>query len=570
MTIELQLNCTGGWVDYTKWVNITRLIRELSLNTDNDPQKEQTGTIELFGDAYTFVEANLISGANMYSNSMCVRITDNVCSGEVYLFKIDNKNLKWCDDSGCIMEFEMQAYQPELDCIRNTTIADNTNNVFDQFGAIVHPRFRYCDVFKPTLIFEFVLSLANIVDLIITPLNLVINIINAIFGASIPNIGTFAGSVSGCLRAWPSPFISTYITNVCTLCGLASDITTNPIFHDTQNPLNPSLPNPYYYATYLTSFTKQGVPVNGTQSYIPNNQPSQTLTAFLSQIKEVWNARWFIHNNKVFFHRKDLIGDLIWGTTPVLDFTGDDAKKLIQGVCFTWNGEGKIKRIYMAYEKDAIDAVGNESLSRFNGEFIEPSTNPNYTEPVEVRIESVGSTSFVFDGVDPYYDDIYASTLIPTSQYVRALKTTTDTNNLAKIIVYDPASPIQDARANAWPWNDYSSLPEFQDDGAQTFPPISTYYYSNSPMSFAPNQNFNPALGAAANNGNLWQYHEIDVPSPSKKTNIAFEFTLQYCCEFSALNLYQKVVMKNGDIGEINSVEFDHFNRTINVKGNLI
>lgn len=563
MIVELQLNCTGGWVDYSKWVNITRLIRELSLNTDNDPQKEQTGTIELFGDAYTFVEANLISGANMYSNSMCVRITDNVCSGSVYLFKIDNKNLKWCDDNGCTMEFEMQAYEPELDCIRNTTIADNTNHVFDQFGPIVHPRFRYCDVFKPTLIFSFLLALISVVDAILQAISFIITII-----PGVPPIPPVAGSVSGCLRAWPAPFISTYITNVCTLCGLTSDITTNPIFHDTQNPLNPALPNPYYYATYLTSFTKQGVPVNGTQSYIPTNQPSQTLTAFLSQLKEVFNARWFIYNNNVYFHRKDKIGELIWGTTPALDFTGDDAKKIINGVCFSWNGEGKIKRIFMTYEKDAVDAIGNESLSRFNGEYIEPSTNPNYIEPVEVRIESIGSTSFVFDGNDYSYDNLLAATFIPTSQYMKALKTTTDTNNLAKILVYDPASPIQDARALSTPYANYANLPEFQDDQGIYAP--SLFYFLNYPMSFSPNQNFNPALGPAANNGNLWQYHQIDVPSPSKKTNIAFEFTLQYCCEFSSLNLYQKVVMKNGDIGEISSVEFDHFNRTINVKGNLI
>ena len=550
-------------MDYTKWVNITRLIRELSLNSDNDPQKEQTGTIELFGDAYTFVEANLISGANMYSNSMCVRITDNVCSGEVYLFKIDNKNLKWCDDNGCTMEFEMQAYQPELDCVRNTTIADNTNHVFDQFGPIVHPRFRYCDVFKPTLIFAFLLFLINIVDTILQALSFIITII-----PGVPPIPPIAGSVSGCLRAWPSPFISTYITNVCTLCGLTSDVTTNPIFHSTTNPFYPILPNPYYYATYLTSFTKQGVPVNGTQSYIPNNQPSQTLTAFLGQIKEIWNARWFIYNSKVYFHRKDLIGDLIWGSTPALDFTGADAKKLIQGVCFSWNGEGKLKRLYMAYEKDAIDAVGNESLSRFNGEFIEPSSNLNYTEPVEVRIESVGSTSFVYDAIDTDYDNLFPQTFIPSAFYEKSLKTTTDTNNLAKIIIYDPATPIQDAKAISTLYLNYENLPEFQDDGGNGS--LATWYYLNYPMSFAPNQNFNPALGPAALNGNLWQYHQIDAPLPSKKSNIAFEFTLQYCCEFSALNLYQKVVMKNGDIGEINSVEFDHFNRTINVKGNLI
>lgn len=563
MKIEFQLNCTGGWVDYTKWVNITRLIREISLNTDNDPQKEQTGSIQVFGDAYAFFEANLISGPNMYSNSMCVRITDDVCTGNVYLFKIDNKNLKWCDDDGCEMEFDMQAYEPELDCIRNTTIADNTNHEFDQFGPIVHPRFRYCDVFKPTLIFAFLLVLIGIVDAILQFLNVLITII-----PGLPSIPPIAGSVSGCLRAWPAPYISTYINNVCTICGLTIDPVTIPIFYSTTNPLNPTQPNPYYYATYLTSFTKKGVPVNGTQSYIPANQPSQTLVKFLSEIKEVWNARWLLHNNRIWFHRKDLLGDLIWGTTPALDFTTDDRKKLLNGVCFSWNGDGKIKRLYMAYEKDAVDAIGNESLSRFNGEFLDTTGNVNYTEAEEVRIESIGSASFVNDGTDTSYDALFQSTFIPQSVYKTTLKTTTDTNNLAKIIIYDPTTPIQDAKAIVTVYSDYVSLPEFQDDQCITTPWACAYM--NYPMSFSPNQNFNPALGPAALNGNLWQYHNIDAPNPSKKSNIAFEFTLQYCCEFSTLNLYQKVKMKNGDLGEIHSIEFDHFNRTINVKGNLI
>lgn len=568
MKVELQLNCTGGWVDYTNSVNINKLVRELSLNAENDPIKEQTGSIEVYGDAYQFISTYLISSVDMYSNSMCVRITDSVCTGEQYLFKIDNRNLKWCDDEGCTMQFEMQEYDTQLDCARLTAIADNTNNLFDQFGPIVHPRFRYCDVFKPLGFLVFLLTLASVVDLIINFINnTLIAAINLIPGVNVPTIGTLGPALQGCRLSFPAPFISTYITNVCNLCGLTADQTTAPIFYSTTNPLEPSLSNPYYYATYLTAYAKRGVPINGTQSYIYANRPSETLTVFLGQIKKLWNARWFIYANKVYFHRKDLIGNLIWGATPALDFTGADAKKIITGTCFNWNGEGKTKRIYITYGKDATDAVGNETLNRYNGEYIEPSTNPNYTEAVEVQNNGFGSATFVDDANDRLYDDQISNVVAGNLAQPATLKITADTLAIGKILIYDNATSFNNAKTLSWDYADYANLTDFQSDDVPI--PIG-YVYPNYPMSFSPEQNSIPAPNPASNNRNLWQYHTIDVPSPSKKRNIAFEVKLQYCCEFSTLNLYQKVVMKNGDIGEINSVTFDHYERTITIKGNLI
>lgn len=563
MKIELQLNCTGGWVDYTKWVNITKLTRELSLDENDDPQKEQTGTIELFGDAYTFVANNLISGPNMYSNSMCIRITDDACTGYQYFFKIDNKNLKWCDDNGCSMEFEMQGYEPELDCVRNTAISDNTNGVFDEYGAYTHPRFRYCDVTKPTLFFAWIMYFANIFDLLVNFVNTVIYILQVVF-PSLQPFNNPSNLLGGCNRAWPSPYLRTYIDNVCTICGLTANATTAPPLYSLTNPFTPAEGNQYYYATLLTAYTKKGVSVNGNKLYIWNNRPSWTLDAFLGHLKGLWNARWFVNNGKVYFHRKDKIGELIWGNTPVLDFTTDDAKKLLQGVCYMWNGQGKVKRLYMKYGNDSSDAIGNELLNRFNGEFLDTSGNPNYTEKIERENGQFGAQSYVRDLNDSLYDWILINAVSDANTgIVGPLKTTTDTCNLAKVIIHNSATPLLDARALATPYAPYQTLPEFQDDDnfVNSLTPLTGYVY-NYPMSFSPQQ--------AGINNNLWQYHYIDAPSPNKKTNIAFEFTLQYCCEFGNLNIYQKVKMKNGDIGEISSVTYDHFNRTINVKGNLI
>jgi hypothetical protein len=143
------------------------------------------------------------------------------------------------------------------------------------------------------------------------------------------------------------------------------------------------------------------------------------------------------------------------------------------------------------------------------------------------------------------------------------LKTTTDTLQYAKIICHNPATSAADAKAMDVPYNPYQIFPSFDDDNpsAGGITPF-TCRYMNYPMSFAPDQN-----GLSLN---LWQYHAIDAPTPNKKTNIAFQFKLNYCCQYANLNIYQKVKMKDGSIGEISKVVFDHETRSITVNGNLL
>lgn len=580
MIIEFSLNCTGTWVDYTDNVDLNELKVMKNLSAENNPQKNSTGTLLVDGPAYTFIKTNLIDSLNKYANSICVRITDTTCGGGELYFKIDNQNIKWCDDDGCEMEMNLIGYEPELDCIKNTAISDNTNNWFDQFGPIIHPRFRYCDVLKPTLMFIFIMKIAQILDLLIAFVNNVI--IGGINGAlnvlGITPITPFqylGNLLSGCQRAWPAPFIRTYIENVCNVCGLTVNNITAPIFFSPWDPLAPIAQNPYYNATLLTAYTKKGVPINGTQSYIPNNRPSWILTDFLSKMKDIWNARWFINNGQVYFHRKDKIGELIWGTTPAIDLTGADAGNVLEGVCFSWNGKGKLRRLNMNWGRDASDAIANEALSRFNGEFIEMTNNPNYTEAVEIDVPDFGACGFVLDGIDYDYDKPLGDTL-GVNNIERSIKSTTDTCALARIVIYDPATPLTDAKAISTPVVNYTPfagiyLPAFEDDNASmNYIAAINSWNMNYPMSFDPDQDTIAPPNLAAGNRNLWEYHKIDAPAPDKKTNIKFTLTLNLCCDYITLNVYQRVKMKNGDMGEITDVEFDYKRREILINGNLL
>ena len=569
MQVGFSLNCSGTFTDYTDFVDVTALKMTKSLDEQNDPQKSITSDIECYGDAYTFIRTNLIDSVNLYSNSICVQVTDDDC-GNVFQFKIETKNLKWCDGDICKISMALVEYNPVIDCVKNTVISDNTNGEFQEFpvSGNPHPRFRYCDVIKPTFLFGFIITFVNAVSALLASINFVllvtfgpiINTINAFFGTSyaIPAIPDPFSSIVGCNRLYPAPFVRTYIDNVCTLCGVTVDDTTDTIFHEvTSN---------YYNTALLTAYTTKGVKDTSTKDYIINNRPSWTLFDLMSKLKIPFNGRFFFKNNlDLHFARKDLIGVQLWGATPTVDVsdTGADNTNLLGNVCYQWNGDGKPSRINMKYSADISDNIGNELLSRFNGEYLSPA-NPNYNTPVEKVTPDFGAQSFVLDGKDTVWDANLVNAIGPMLagfSYDGVLKTQGDTLQLAKLIIWDGIS-MTDSRPFSDAWIPYLALPAFADDDGGFFPVSALDLFNyNFPYSFDPDADL-------VSSGNLWQFHSIDIPSASKKTNISFEYKLQMCCAYMSLELYMSTQF-NTDEGEINYIEYDFARREILIKGNL-
>lgn len=569
MQVGFSLNCSGTFTDYTDFVDVTALKMTKSLDEQNDPQKSITSDIECYGDAYTFIRTNLIDSVNLYSNSICVQVTDDDC-GNVFQFKIETKNLKWCDGDICKISMALVEYNPVIDCVKNTVISDNTNGEFQEFpvSGNPHPRFRYCDVIKPTFLFGFIITFVNAVSALLASINFVllvtfgpiINTINAFFGTSyaIPAIPDPFSSIVGCNRLYPAPFVRTYIDNVCNLCGVTVDDTTDTIFHEvTSN---------YYNTALLTAYTTKGVKDSSTKDYIINNRPSWTLFDLMSKLKIPFNGRFFFKNNlDLHFARKDLIGVQLWGATPTVDVsdTGADNTNLLGNVCYQWNGDGKPSRINMKYSADMSDNIGNELLSRFNGEYLSPA-NPNYNTPVEKVTPDFGAQSFVLDGKDTVWDANLVNAIGPMLagfSYDGVLKTQGDTLQLAKLIIWDGIS-MTDSRPFSDAWIPYLALPAFADDDGGFFPvSASDLFNYNFPYSFDPDADL-------ISSGNLWQFHNIDIPTADKKTNISFEYKLQMCCAYMSLELYMSTQF-NTDEGEINYIEYDFARREILIKGNL-
>ena len=591
MTIEFCLNWDGvstpTWVDYTDWVDMTVFKRNKSLDANNDPQKSASAELEAFGDAYTELKTNLIDSSNRYSNFYAVRITEELCADNEYLFKIQNQSLKWCDNGECKIQFVLVEFVPLLDCIKRTTLADNSSGEFQMYpsSGTPHPRFRYCDVVKPTFMYGMIITMSNAVVAFIISINIALNsilgiivwVVNMLGGSwSVPQLGVgFAEDLLGCSRGHPSPFVRTYIDNVCNICGVTINDTTAPILYD---PLedNGLYDNQYYNTCLSTAYTTKGIDMDGAKGYIPANQPSWTLDKLMSVLKVPFNARWFLKNGTdLYFERKDLIGGLLWGGgVNEIDFTDDDAQYLLGDVCYTYNGEGKPKRIMYNYGTDPTDNIGNELLRRFRGIHEDLTGNANYNETVEVTAFEFGAAACVLDGKDSAYDVNIVRALagaVSFTGYGGCLKTQGDTYSLAKLIIWDAASTMEDARVMGNDYNIYgdagADLLSFRDDDAVFFPLDNTDCKNyNYPFSFDPDAH-NVSSSAWRN---LWYFNQIDVPSASKQTNIDIEFNLQYCCKYNFLEIYQSVILQDGATeAEIYSIDFDHEKREIKVKAKL-
>lgn len=582
-TVELTLNCNGAaWVDYSDYSIVEKMHRYKELDSDNNPSIRSASNVVFFGSAYVFIKANLIDTVDRSFNYICVRITDNTFSTPTqYLFKIDNKNIRWCDGEECKFDADLIEINNYQSCANLTLIADNTSGDYQKYTTTTtypHPRFRYCDVIKPTFLFGIIITFLNSLSIMFATFNVIAGIMNAIVNAINSALGTTINTVAlpsqwleslyGCDRGWPAPFVRSYITNACTVCGITVDDTRDPIFHD--------VASNYYNTAMITAYTTKGVKLTGTMGYVEANRPSWTLTMFLSRIKKVFNARWFITDaGELYFDRKDLIGERIWGTTPALDLSADDADYLLSNVCYSWNGKGKPYRIYLKYNPDATDAIGNELLKRFNGEHFD-SSSPQYTETIEESMDDFGVTAFMLDGKDAPWDvnlkKSFQNQLLiwggSGNDYNNVIKSTTDTFQLAKLVTWDGVSDMEDARVTKQPYVDYLGIAALEDDepadlSGTILNPADDYYYN-------PLLSFDPAADAI--NPNLWsQFHEIDKPTPGKRDLIDFSFTLDYCKEsYNSLDIYQTVLMQDGVTeGEIKYVEFDHENRRITIKGFL-
>lgn len=287
------------------------------LYTDSD--------IEVEGEMVRFVSFHLINTPASKYNAIEVRITDDSC-GEIFTFPtfvITNDDLTFevCDnDSICKLSFNITEDELYKTCLESTLIDVSPNAAGNSYfgNGTIHPRFRVgYDRGSEALYIIFTILLTAILP-----------------------IGVFLTSVT---YRWVfrvgfrkiAPFVRTYLQNACEHCGLNLASTTFERGSNIVGSQEDSEPrrglgsifgaanSPYRNLTLMYDSTDNDIKEGSTTSWIDGISPLVLAKDFLDKLKQVFNAKWEIYGNTLFFHRKDA---LIFAT-PVLDLVSNDIHK---------------------------------------------------------------------------------------------------------------------------------------------------------------------------------------------------------------------------------------------------
>ena len=167
------LNTVLGLIPDNDWREMTRYVDNLDEFSASWKAKEKSGSkgisnvdksvsteLVLFDESYTFVMDWLNNHVAAPLNGIEVRIEVEGC-GIIDEYVIKNDGIAYCDNDYCNLEVNLKQKDDLYTCIYSTLITDNHIGMFD--GNYQHPRFSYCNEFRPIAILVVLFSLMNVV-----------------------------------------------------------------------------------------------------------------------------------------------------------------------------------------------------------------------------------------------------------------------------------------------------------------------------------------------------------------------------------------------------------------------
>lgn len=541
-------------------------------------QKGQTGApettisseLQFYGATYEYLKGLFIDSPSAGTNHITAKLVDDCCgNGWEFIGIIDLSGIDWCSNE-CWINAKIKKKNDGFTCLKSTPIGDNWNG-FQTDVNRNHPRLLYCIELRPNWLQDVILifgMIFNVWEYIQVPMIAIISIfiqlfcaiINA-FGSIGINLGTCPPDLAdgilseyldmikqmntfmiGCGRFHPSPKVSSYIQNVCDKCGLSFE---SSILTDSNSE--------YANSVLLSADVKKGILTFPLPPYIQDNEPVMTLDMFLDILKPVFNAEWRLQGTLLRFERHDLL----IGTVTAFDFTGDDKSKLQGGICYSWNGTNKPAYDNIAYQKDAIDYVGNEAATRYN-DIIEYNIpiNPAFSGERKKDFE-FATSRFRDDGIErdvlsSYQNNIFFGNVIQAHNNVLIMAQAT--TFLPKLLIWDGLDYVN-AKVKIYPTPaGYETA--YADSNEAPPPKLFNYPYFIDAV-------FNDAQK------NLWEFHKIDDPRSTFIKNLNYDLTFKYtCADLLELDLFSSAIVGQGT-GTIDGWEIDAFNRTITLKGTV-
>jgi len=359
--------------------------------------------LTLVGDAYQLIRSLIIEQTTPSLVDISANVYDACCKDDqgtpllLIKGKIPGSEVTWCEIGDNCGACEITIVDDSEDavalaCLKNTLIWDRKDK-FDNSGVSdgedtfrTAPFLSYCVDVRPTYIQELFFILGLILKIVFIPalfiLATIITVVNAIIffinllGANIPLIGgnvSFYDDALGFIESYNSlvvpcgykhkaPFIHSYLTNICDICGLglqSSLFGVGAVYHNTMRLDAQFVPGSRDDSKVLISYEKNKPNLNGVQ--------------FLDEL-QAFNIDWRIANGALIVEREDFQFGVQW-----FDLRDIDPQNIIS-LCFSFTEERPFAYGEYNYVKDGIDNSGDEVLNDWADSVFDWNVPPNSSQ----------------------------------------------------------------------------------------------------------------------------------------------------------------------------------------------
>ncbi len=564
--------------------------------------------LRFYGAAFDYIYEWMMTDPCQILNSIEVQITDVDCNKNFRLFELKVDNLRYAPfDEPCIVSTVLRERDLVIQAFQTTIIEDDWQGWFNSDGTSTkdHPTFIYVVEKKPQFMLVILVALAYIAGILSTGILTTLTV-----GKE------WIRKLLGVAYFCPSPYIYTYIQNICSKFGY----TYNTIFDEGVGQYEQAclfFPVQQYLKNHTTFDSPQ-------TKFLWDNRTGMSFAMFLDQLKLLFNCEWYVTPNKeLVFQPKSYFDNL----TPIYDFTAAGSLKLYN-FFYQFNGNKKPSYGDYEYKIDPQDTCSNDLKWRYDTivDFDRLAYNPMMEGNITKNF-AFGCTSFMYDGAtedfmrnaiedgrtiaelailvglialllatNPLTAVATAALLtvgyVLTNDFINdffhkdelegAIRTSSNVINVPRILYKNPESLVD--RANVFSVE--SPTPNTY------YNPTSIDYYTKHPAFNASAGYFGTDVTKIYNyplyidedfEGNLYDLHEHDNPLKNPIINQEWEGDLDACC--STLNLFgvwendyikigAVVILenRNGRLikGRIESIDLNEDTGMIHLKGRVL
>ena len=339
--------------------------------------------LTVVGDTYEYVKQQIINAPNPNIAAIDVLIYDTCCLNSdgsdrlLFTGKIEGGSVRWCTFPTCEAQITVVDNSQDakaIRCLKNnfpwdTLRANTINNTatlgIDEFRYA--PNLYYCNDLKPSASQEAIMILGIFLFLVISPILLIIQILNIVANIDENIFEDLSNFIVGCGRRHIAPYLDSQFKNLCKRCGLAYQSSLFDV-------------GGYYHNTVRLDIAFVPGPRNDGEEDIRdsrallNNRVNLNGIQFLDELKQ-WNIEWRVVNGVLQIERKDYFAGVQWFDTDNL------AENQLLSICYESLGERPAAYAEYVYPKDLADISGTETAPKWSQKVIDwnPTDNPQQT-----------------------------------------------------------------------------------------------------------------------------------------------------------------------------------------------